>query len=188
MRQHALLRHLVPLAAALAILAPALANGDEPRKSRLLAGHDSEPRDRPGAAPAPKPPEPPTQIFDSSRLEGTGALLLADIMKLVRQSSRLADEVASALDETKVVSQDVVCIGRRMDGRWRYLAGARVQPYVCRIGNRWLELTAELRVLGRRGESYQTVSEVAAANARTISETNPRWNWTSERPREWLLE
>ena len=109
-------------------------------------------------------------------------------MPLVRQAPRLKDEVGSALRQANAKAQDVICIGRRIDGSWKHLAGARVQPYVCKIGERWLEITAELRISGARGERYSTVSDIAAQNARTIKETNPRWNWTSIKPRDWLLE
>jgi hypothetical protein len=179
------LRCLMLSAAFVAVLAPGLANGDEPRRQRQPAGHDNALR---GKAPKQEDADASAQLFDSSRLESTGSLLLEDIMKLIRQSPRLADEVNSALDEIKTTPQDIACIGRRMDGRWRYLAGARVQPYICRFGARWLEISADLRVYGRRGESYRTVSEIATTNARTIKESNPRWTWTSTRPREWLLE
>ena len=126
--------------------------------------------------------------FDSRRIEAIGTLLLDDIMPLVRQAPRLKDKVGSALRQANVKAQDVICIGRRIDGTWKHLAGTRVQPYVCKIGQRWLEITAEVRISGARGERYSTVSDIAAQNARTIKETKPRWNWVSIKPRDWLLE
>ena len=127
-------------------------------------------------------------LFDSRRIEAVGTLLLDDIMPLVRQAPRFKDEIGSALRQAKAKAQDVICIGRRIDGSWKHLAGARVQPYVCKIGERWLEITAELRISGARGERYSTVSDIAAQNARTIKETNPRRTWTTIKPRDWLLE
>jgi hypothetical protein len=148
------------------------------------------------AAAARKPAKPPQAdtapapdvVFDSRRLEGTGTLLLEEIMGLVRQSPRLMDEVQSALRDINKTAQDITCIGKRIDGRWRYLAGARVQPYICGIGERWLEISADLRVSGARGESYVTVSDVAIKNAKAVKETNPRWTWTNTKPRDWFLE
>ena len=63
-----------------------------------------------------------------------------------------------------------------------------MQPYICRIGERWLEISADLRVNGARGESYVTVSDVAMKNAKAVKETNPRWTWTNTKPRDWFLE
>jgi hypothetical protein len=132
------------------------------------------------------PPAGP--LFDSRRLEGGGTMLLDDIMSLVRLSPRLLDEVQSALRDLNKTAQDITCIGKRIDGRWRHLAGARVQPYTCRFGARWLEISADLRILGRRGESYEAVSDAAMRNASSIKESNPRWGWTTTKPRDWFLE
>ena len=142
----------------------------------------------PAKAPQPAPLPPSDTLFDSRRIEGVGTLLLDDIMPLIRQAPRLKDEVDTALRDANAKAQDVICIGRRIDGSWKHLAGARVQPYACKIGQRWLEITAELRVIGTSGEHYSTVNDIAAQNARTIKETNPRWNWTTTKPREWFLE
>ena len=131
---------------------------------------------------------PSDTLFDSRSIEAAGTLVLDDIKSLIRQAPRLNDEVSSALRNAKTRARDVVCIGRRIDGSWKYLAGARVQPYVCRIGERWLEITAELRISGASGEPYSTVNVLAAQNARFIKETNPRWTWTDIKPRDWLLE
>lgn len=142
----------------------------------------------PATAPQPAPPPPSDTLFDSRRIEGVGTLLLEDVMPLVRQAPRLRDEVDAALREANKTAQDVICIGKRIDGSWKFLAGARVQPYACKIGERWLEITAELRVSGAGGEHYSTVSDIAAQNARTIKETSPRWTWTTTKPRDWFLE
>jgi hypothetical protein len=127
-------------------------------------------------------------MFDARGIDGTGTLLLQDIMGLVRQAPRLQSEVDAALRQINKTAAEVTCVGKRIDGRWRYLAGARIQPYACRFGERWLEINAELRVLGRRGESYEKVSEPAMKGARVVRETNPRWNWTTEKPRDWFLD
>jgi hypothetical protein len=63
-----------------------------------------------------------------------------------------------------------------------------VQPYTCQIGQRWLEITADVRVSGASGEYYSTVSDIAAQNATRIIETNPRWVWTDTKPSNWPLE
>lgn len=159
---------------------------DSPSKS--VAGRQVAAARPPAKAPKPAPAPPADTLFDSRRLEGTGTLLLDDIMRLVRQAPRLADEVAAALRETNKSPQDITCIGKRIGGDWHHLAGARVQPYVCKIGTRWLQISAELYVRGARGESYSTVNSIAKENAKDIKESNPRWTWTNEKPPEWFLE
>lgn len=142
----------------------------------------------PAKAPQPAAPPPPDILFDSRRIEAVGTLLIEDIMPLIRQAPRLKDEVDAALRESDKKAQEITCIGRRIDGSWKHLAGARVQPYACKIGERWLEITAELRISGASGEHYSTVSDLAAQNAKSIKETNPRWTWTTTKPRDWFLE
>ncbi len=183
------------------LLVSACAESVAPRPKQVIYRHHASPRS--AAAPrrnvtgatrsAAKAPQvdnsaSPGVIFDSRRLEGAGTLLLDEIMTLVRQAPRLRNEVESALREINKMPKDITCIGKRIDGRWKHLAGARVQPYVCKIGERWLEISAELRMSGVRGENYSTVSDIAAKNATTIKETNPRWTWATTKPREWFLE
>jgi hypothetical protein len=179
------LRCTVLLTAFLILLAPAGADVYK-RRSKAM---DSQPQPPSlSRTPDAATPVPPDRVFDSRRLEGTGTLLLEDIMGLVRQAPRLSDEVASALRESNKASRDIACIGKRIDGGWRYLAGARVQPYICKIGDRWLQIDADPVVRGARGETYVTVSDIAKKNAKAIRESNPRWNWTTTKPREWFLE
>jgi hypothetical protein len=141
---------------------------------------------RPGPPARSKPADGST--FDTRQFESVGTMLLADIGRLVRRSPILAGEVKAALRELKKTPNDITCIGRRIDGGWRYLAGARVQPYACQIGKRWLEIQAELRILGRRGEIYTRAGRAAMKNARIIREVRPRWNWTDQRPQDWILD
>src|SRR5204863_7950571 len=133
-------------------------------------------------------PAPTYTRFESRRLEDTGTLLLDEIMALVQQAPRLRDDVETALRALNKTPQEITCIGKRVSGRWRHLPGARVQPYTCKIGEQWLEISADLRITGSRGEGYQTDSDVAAQNAKEIKETNPRWNWSNEQPSSWFLE
>jgi hypothetical protein len=179
------LRCAAVLAAVLVLLPPAGADVFK-RRAKPMEVYPQVPP--PAKTPDVGGPAPSDRLFDSRRLEGTGTLLLGDIMNLVRQSSRLADEVTSALRDVKKQASEIVCIGKRMDGGWQYLAGARVQPYICKIGDRWLELGADPVVRGARGETYVALSEVARKNARSVKESNPRWTWTSEKPRAWFLE
>lgn len=153
-----------------------------PRNQELAAARP------PAKAPPPAPTPPADTLFDSRRIEAVGTLPLEDILPLIRQAPRLKDEVDAALRDVNGKAANIICIGRRIDGTWKYLAGARVQPYACKIGERWLEITAELRISGAGGEHYSTVSDIAAQNARTIKETSPRWTWTTTKPREWFLD
>ena len=141
----------------------------------------------PAKAPQPVPLPPSDTLFDSRRIEGVGTLTLAEIMRLVQQNPRLRDEVDTALREAGKKADETPCIGKRI-GNWKNLAGARVQPYTCKIGDRWLRIAAELRISGAAGEHYSTVSDLAAQNATKIDESNPRWTWTTTKPSDWPLE
>ena len=82
------------------------------------------------------------------------------------KTPRLRDEVDAALREAgKKAHGHHRASASGIDGNWKHLAGARVQPYTCKIGERWLEITAELRISGAAGEHYSTVSDIAAQNA-----------------------
>lgn len=169
------------------VRAPASRSAPRIAASREVAAAQPLPK-APQPAPAPPAPPPPADtLFDSRRIEGVGTLALAEIMRLVRQNQRLRDEVDAALREAAKSADEITCIGKRI-GNWKYLAGARVQPYTCKIGERWLEITADLRVSGAGGEHYSTVSDIAAQNATRVSETNPRWTWTDTKPSNWPLE
>jgi hypothetical protein len=154
---------------------------------------EKPPQSLAGAPTAPPPlgsaePARPPRVFDTRQIEGGGTLLLKDIMALVRQSPLLASEVAAALKKLGRTPADTPCVGKHLDGRWRHLAGARVEPYVCRIGERWLEIRADLEVRGRRGETYVTASDITRRNARSVRESNPRWTWRTTRPADWILD
>jgi hypothetical protein len=72
---------------------------------------------------------------------------------------------------------------KRFPGQWRNLGGERAAPYVCKIGDKWLEVRASLRVTGRGGKSFETITPDVMKSATAVRETNPTWKWTDQEPR-----
>jgi hypothetical protein len=70
----------------------------------------------------------------------------------------------------------------RFPGQWTHLGGARVSPYSCDFGGKWLKIDTTGRVTDRRGRIFETITPEAMKNATTVSETNPTWKWTSADP------
>ena len=114
---------------------------------------------------------------------GRGTLLLEDIVGFVGQSPKLMSVIADALPKDKEFAT-VTCVGQRISGAWEGLPGARVSPYACHLGDRWLEIKGEVRIYGPRGELYDLKDPVAVKNAKYISESNPTWAWLEKGPRD----
>jgi hypothetical protein len=70
----------------------------------------------------------------------------------------------------------------RFPGQWVNLGGERTSPYVCKIGDKWLEVRATVRVTGGPKKSFETITAEAMKNATTVSESNPTWKWTDQEP------
>jgi len=126
----------------------------------------------------------PAMAFDTSKLGQGGTLALDDIMPLIGKSAKLKSEVNQALADNKKKPDEVSCSGMRFPGQWVHLGGLRVSPYTCNFGAKWLQIRATVRVTGRGGRAFETVTPEAMKNARDVSETNPTWNWTTEEPPE----
>jgi hypothetical protein len=120
--------------------------------------------------------------FDSTKLGQGGSLGLDEMMPLIDKSPQLKREVAEAVAKTKLKLDEVRCDGMRFPGPWRNLGGERTAPYVCNIGDKWLEVRATVRVTGRGGKSFETITPDAMKNATTVTETNPTWKWTDQDP------
>ena len=112
---------------------------------------------------------------------GRGTLLLEDIVGFVGQSPKLMNEIEVAMPKDQTLAT-VTCVGQRISGEWEGLPGARVAPYSCHIGNRWLNIMGELRLYGSRGEFYEVNDVAAIKNAKYISETSPTWTWSDKAP------
>ena len=79
-------------------------------------------------------------------------------------------------DPVGVDGGDVVDASRRH--------GGRTAPSVCNIGEKWIEIRANVRLTGRGGRVYEKIDTAAKKNARTIKQTNPTWTWADRDPSE----
>jgi hypothetical protein len=120
--------------------------------------------------------------FDTTKLGQFGSLSLDEMMLLIDKSPQLKREVTDAVAKAKVKADEIGCEGRRFPGQWRNLGGERTAPYVCKIGDKWLEVRATLRVTGRGGKSFEKITPEAMKSATTVTETNPTWKWTDQDP------
>jgi hypothetical protein len=119
--------------------------------------------------------------LDTTQLGQFGSLGLDEMMPLI-DKSQLRREVTDAVAKTKVKADEIRCDGMRFPGQWRNLGGERTAPYVCKIGDKWLEVRATVRVTGRGGKSFERITPEAMKSATTVTETNPTWKWTDREP------
>ena len=124
----------------------------------------------------------PAVGFDTSQLGQGGSLALDEIMPLIGSSKELRAQVNQALAERKKKPAEIFCDGMRFPGQWTQLGSARVSPYSCDFGDKWLQIAATVRLTDRRGRAFETITPEAMKSAATIRETNPRWKWTTEDP------
>ena len=124
----------------------------------------------------------PAVAFDTGKLGQGGSLTLDEIMPLIATSTRLRAQVNEALKQRKKKPADILCDGMRFPGQWTQLGGARVSPYSCDFGGKWLQIEATVRITDRRGRAFETITPEAMKNAATVRETNPTWKWTTEDP------
>jgi hypothetical protein len=119
--------------------------------------------------------------LDTTQLGQFGSLGLDEMMPLI-DKSQLRREVTDAVAKTKVKADEIRCDGMRFPGQWRNLGGERTTPYVCKIGDEWLEVRATVRVTGRGGKSFERITPEAMKSGTTVTETNPTWKWTDREP------
>jgi len=124
----------------------------------------------------------PALAFDTGKLGQFGSLPLSDIMPLIGKTAALQREVKSALSEAKKSADAVMCDGARFPGSWVNLGGEHVAPYTCAFGGKWLVINSDVRITGRNGQVFETVSPTAMKLATKVSETNLTWQWTTQDP------
>jgi hypothetical protein len=124
----------------------------------------------------------PVMAFDTGKLGQGGSLTLDEIMPLIAASNELRAQVKRALAERKKKRADILCDGMRFPGQWTQLGGARVSPYSCDFGGRWLQIEATVRITDSRGRAFEAITPEALKNAATVRETKPTWKWTTEDP------
>jgi len=99
--------------------------------------------------------------LDTTQLGQFGSLGLDEMMPLIDKSPQLRREVGDAVTKAKVQADEIGCEGKRFPGQWRNLGGGRTAPYVCKIGDKWLEVRATVRVTGRGGKSFERITPEA---------------------------
>jgi hypothetical protein len=120
--------------------------------------------------------------LNTTKLGQFGSLSLDEIIPLIDKSPQLKREVSDAMTKAKVKADEIGCEGRRFPGQWRNLGGERTAPYVCKIGDQWLEIRATVRVTGRGGKSFERITPEAMRSATTVTERNPTWKWLNQDP------
>jgi hypothetical protein len=120
--------------------------------------------------------------LDTAQLGQFGSLSLDEMMPLIDKSLQLKHAVGDAVAKAKMKADEIGCVGRRFPGQWHNLAGERTAPYVCKIGDQWLEVRATVRVSGRGGKSFERITPEAMKSATTVTETNPTWKWLDQDP------
>src|SRR5215470_5722981 len=126
----------------------------------------------------------PAMAFDAGKLGQAGTLTLDELTALIGKSAKLKSEVNQALADNNKKLTEIMCSGMRFPGQWVHLGGLRVAPYTCDFGAKWLQIRASVRVTGRGGRAFETITPEAMKNARDVSETNLTWKWTTEEPPE----
>jgi len=122
----------------------------------------------------------PVYAFDSGKLTGSGSLLLDDLMPLVEKTPKLKSEIIEAISKIGKKNEKIKCLAQRFNGLWQHLAGERVAPYSCQIGDQVLKIEATVRLTGKNGKAFEKITKEAMQNAQNISETELRWKWTRD--------
>jgi hypothetical protein len=124
----------------------------------------------------------PAMAFDTTKLGQMGSLFLDDLTALIAKTPKFKTEVDAALAAASKKPEEIHCDGMRFPGQWVNLGGERVSPYTCDFVGKWLVIKADVRVLGRSRQVYETITPAAMKNAIKVSETNLTWAWTTEDP------
>ena len=118
--------------------------------------------------------------FDTSKLVQFGTLPFDDLAPVIAKSAPLRQDFDKALAESNKKQEEIRCLGMRFPGQWKNLGGLRVSPYTCDFGGKWLQIHTAVRVTGRHGQAFDTITAKAMKNATDVSKTNLNWKWTSE--------
>jgi hypothetical protein len=115
--------------------------------------------------------------LDTAELGQFGSLSLDEMMPLIDKSLQLKHAVGDAVAKAKMKADEIGCVGRRFPGQWHNLAGERTAPYVCKIGDKWLEVRATVEVLRedhagsdeKRDDCYRDKPDVEMVGSRPAS-------------------
>jgi hypothetical protein len=117
--------------------------------------------------------------FDSTKVGQWGSLYLDDLSPILAKSAQLKQEVTAALAQNNKKPEDIRCFGMRFPGPWKNLGGTRVAPYTCNFDGKYLRIDATVRVIGRRGRTFEAINDTAMKRATDVREDNLTWKWTT---------
>jgi hypothetical protein len=124
----------------------------------------------------------PAHALDTTKLGQWGSLTLSDIMPLIDKTPKLQSEVNAALADSGKTADTLNCTGARFPGAWVNLGGERVAPYTCEFKGKWLKISATVKLTGRHGRDFATVSPTAMRSATSVRQTNVTWQWSTTDP------
>lgn len=124
----------------------------------------------------------PAHAFDTAKLGQWGSLPLSDMAPLIDKNPKLQSEIKAALADSGKTADTENCIGARFPGAWVNLGGERVAPYTCPFKGKWLKINATVRLVGRHGRVFATVSPTAMRLATDARQTNVTWQWSTTDP------
>ncbi len=127
----------------------------------------------------------PALAFDTRTLGQHGSITLDDLLPQLKSApAALGREIDQALADSNKKAEDINCEGMRFPGSWEHLGGARISPYLCEFPGKWLQIRANVRVVGKKGRVFQRVNRDAMRNADDFQESGFRWSWSAEQPKD----
>jgi hypothetical protein len=126
----------------------------------------------------------PAIAFDTTKLGQGGSLMLDDLINVIRQAPKLADEIDAAVAASGKTPDRIICDGMRFPGQWDELGGLRVAPYHCQIGHKWLTIRTKVRITNKNGKVFDEITDQARREAVEVKETDPTWSWSDKEPEE----
>jgi hypothetical protein len=122
--------------------------------------------------------------FDTTKLGqlGSVALDMDEMLAVIAQSPKLKTEIDQAITAVNKKPGDIMCDGMRFPSAWKELAGVRVSPYRCQIGDKWLKINTKVTITGKRKKVYEAINAKAMREAEDVKETDPTWTWSNEKP------
>lgn len=106
-----------------------------------------------------------------------GSLPLTEVMANTKSARRLALVIRVNLLRAGVKADKVTCSAARYPNAWTHLGGARVSPYVCKIGKRELTVTSKRNYFDKAGRRISPRSKDVQKLAAKVTETDISWRW-----------